>query len=142
MKRDTFTATITRIDSRNVLMVMAYAMKDDDLDTLIDIHDHLMVSDIELAYNTLIVMLELGDNRKMYDGFVPATTYSLIDSKGIYRRCLGALPMYPSYCGKEFYPDFAKDILEDNTKRGSAEEYKEYVRTKKFSKLITKILDI
>lgn len=82
----------------DVIMIMAYAMKENNHALLVEIHDKLMVSDLTLAYDILIVMLKLGDSNKMYDKFVPYSEQSQIDSKGIYRRCLGAIGFYGMNC--------------------------------------------
>ena len=81
-----------------VIMIMALAMKENNHTLLVEIHDKLMVSDLTLAYDILIIMLKLGDSNKMYEKFVPYTEQSQIDSKGIYRRCLGAIGFYDMQC--------------------------------------------
>ena len=135
----------------DIMMLLALSMKHNLKETLVDIHDKLMVSDIEIAYVTLIVMLVLGDNDKMYFDFVPATEDSQVQSKGIYRRCLGALPIYasfakayynPAFDADESYPQFAKDIIKGTkTDLEAANKYRKYI-SEKYSDLITKILDI
>lgn len=82
----------------DVIMIMALAMKENNHTLLVEIHDKLMVSDLTLAYEILLVMLKLGDKNVMYEKFVPYTEQSQIDSKGIYRRCLGAIGFYNMQC--------------------------------------------
>ena len=135
----------------DIMMLLALSLKHNMFETLIEIHDRLMVSDIKIAYDTLIVMLRLGDGDKMYYNFVPATNASKIQPKGIYRRCLASLPIYASYHkayynpaldAEESYPEFAKDIIKGTrTDCDAAEKYREYI-SKTYATLITKILDI
>ena len=133
----------------DVLMLIAHSLKEKDHKTLIEIHDRLMVSDIELAYDTLIVMLQLGDARNMYYDFVPATINSKIAPKGIYHRCLNSLPIYDygdgfydnPVLGEESYPDFAKDIIKNKDYQFNALLYREHVSTK-YATVIKAILEI
>jgi hypothetical protein len=135
----------------DIMMLIALSLKHNLHDTLIEIHDRLMITDIEIAYDTLIVMIELGDNNKMYKGFVPATAKSKIQDKGIYRRCLGALPIYASHAkayynpaldADESYPKFAKELIKGTKSDYEAtQKYRKYI-SEKYSELISKILDI
>jgi hypothetical protein len=135
----------------DIMMLLALSMKHNLNNTLIEIHDKLMVSDIEIAYDTLIVMIMLGDKRDMYMEFVPATSNSTIQSKGIYRRCLGALPIYASFAKAyynpaldkdESYPKFAEDIIKGTKSDfAAAEKYREYISVK-YADLIKNILEV
>jgi len=144
----------------DIIMIMAYALKENNSALLVEIHDRLMVSNIELAYDILIVMLKL-DSNKMYWNFVPYTELSKIQSKGIYRRCLGSIGFYgmgTSYnsvgaigydnavLGLERYEDFGKDIvgyeyLGDNERSVNTwEAYRVHVSVK-YAELIEKLLE-
>ena len=145
----------------DIIMIMALALKEDNSALLVEIHDRLMVSNIELAYDILIVMLRIGDD-KMYYNFVPYTELSKIQSKGIYRRCLGSIGFYDmgsSYnngsdmigynnavLGMERYEDFGKDIIGytyNGTDRSfeTIDAYRVHVSTK-YAELIEKLLKV
>ena len=147
----------------DVIMIMAYAIKEENSDLLVEIHDRLMVSDLTFAYDILIVMIQLGDDKGMYFNFVPYTTKSKIDSKGIYRRCLGAIGFYKSkhrtsmgngynnpVLGLEYQQNFGNGLggieINENTdlkKDGYdiGEQYREYI-SEKYKELIQKVLAV
>jgi hypothetical protein len=146
----------------DIILIMAHALKENNSALLVEIHDRLMVSNIELAYDILIVMLKLNTH-EMYYNFVPYTELSKIQSKGIYRRCLGAIGFYgmgSSYnngydeigydnavLGLERYEDFGKNIIGYEYKGANTrsyetvEAYREHISIK-YAELIEKLLAI
>jgi len=124
----------------DIIMLITNHLKQGDLERLTEIHDRLMVTDIEIAYDVLIVMIRIDDEiakSDMYMQFVPSTEHSKMHSKGIYHRCLNSLPIYnfsDSYdnpvLGEESYPDFAKEIIEGHEGWAKAQAYRKYVDTK------------
>jgi len=135
----------------DIIMIMAFALKENNSALLVEIHDRLMVSNIELAYDILIVMLKLNTN-EMYYNFVPYTELSKIQSKGIYRRCLGAIGFYGmgdhynnAVLGIERYEAFGKDIVgyEYNGSRcfKTVDAYRVHVSIK-YAELIEKLIAI
>ncbi len=147
----------------DVIMIMALAMKENNSTLLVEIHDRLMVSDLTLAYDILIVMLKLGDKDKMYMNFVPYTEQSQIDSKGIYRRCLGAIGFYSfgnkqgynnPVLGLEYVHDFGNGlggiVIDDTTdlqanrhnyKGSFIEMYRTYI-AEKYADLIEQLIKV
>jgi len=143
----------------DIIMLMAFALKENNSALLVEIHDRLMVSDIELAYDILIVMLKLETN-VMYYNFVPYTELSKIQSKGIYRRCLASIGFYGmgrnnaigfgydnAVLGLERYEDFGKDIIGYNHKGAdirsydTVDAYRVHIGIK-YAELIEKLLAI
>lgn len=132
----------------DIMMIIAYSLKHNLMDELTVVHDRLMVTDIVTTYEVLMFMLALGDKEKMYYDFVPATENSKIDSKGVYRRCLGSIPFYGRGDGyknvalneTEYYPDFGKDVVFKTGMDGRF-KYKDYV-TSKYTNVFNRILSV
>ena len=145
----------------DIIRLLASALKNKDENTLIEIHDKLLISDITLCYDVLIVMINLSEkhnNNNMYSDFVKYTEKSKILIKGVYHRCIRAIGFYGfkkgfenPYLGYEFYPTFGEGLngivigdyrnIDIHKEYEIRMKYREYIENK-YQNLIQELLNI